>query len=84
MIGSFKTPSLRNLAYSSPYLHTGGINLIEDTLTELMRLSALARQGKVREGDPELPQIRITSSDIVDLTAFLNTLNQDAKSRVRP
>jgi cytochrome c peroxidase len=83
MIGTFKTPSLRNLAYSSPYLHTGGINTIEDTLTELMRLSILARQGKIREADSELAGIRITMSDIESLSAFLVTLNQNAKSRIR-
>ena len=77
MIASFKTPTLRNLAYTQPYMHTGGFTSIESALAELMRLSEMARAGKVRAGDEELTGIRITDGDIPPLVAFLNTLNED-------
>jgi len=80
MIATFKTPSLRNLAYSQPYMHTGGFSSIESAIEELMRLSELARLGKVREGDPELVKIRLTTADASSLIDFLNTLNDDSKS----
>jgi cytochrome c peroxidase len=83
LIATFKTPTLRNLAYSYPYLHTGAFSSLEETLGELMRVSELARAGRVREADPELMRIRITEADIPALTAFLNTLNEDLK-RLRP
>ena len=79
MIASFKTPTLRNLAFTQPYMHTGGFTTIESALTELMRLSELARAGKVRSGDEELPRIRIKETDISPLVAFLKTLNEDLK-----
>ena len=80
MIATFKTPSLRNLSYSQPYMHTGGFSTIESAIEELMRLSELARLGKVREGDPELTKIRLTPADAALITEFLNTLNDDLKS----
>lgn len=80
MIATFKTPSLRNLSYSQPYMHTGGFSTIESAIEELMRLSELARVGKVREGDPELAKIRLTPADASLIINFLNTLNDDLRS----
>jgi cytochrome c peroxidase len=80
MIGTFKTPTLRHLAFSAPYMHTGDYSTLEDTLREIMRLSELARVGKVRQADDELPRIRIGEADIAPLLAFLNALNEDLKA----
>jgi cytochrome c peroxidase len=79
MIGTFKTPSLRNLIFTQPYMHTGGFTTIEGALSELMRLSELARAGKVREGDEELAKISITDADAASIIAFLMTLNDDLR-----
>jgi cytochrome c peroxidase len=81
MIGAFKTPTLRNLSFSYPYMHTGGFTSLESALAELMRLSEMARAGKVREGDEELARIRISEVDIASLVAFLNTLNEELAGR---
>ena len=79
MIGAIKTPTLRDLAFSYPYMHTGGFTTLESALTELMRLSEMARGGRVREGDEELARIKLTEPNIASLVAFLNTLNDDLK-----
>lgn len=81
MIASFKTPTLRNLAFTQPYMHTGGFTTLESALTEIIRLSELAREGKVREGDKQLSRINITEADIAPLVAFLGTLNEELKPR---
>jgi len=77
MIATFKTPTLRNLAYSQPYMHNGMYGSLEDTLAELMTASDLARKGRIRSGDEQLSEIRITDTDIGSLTAFLASLNQN-------
>ncbi len=79
MIATFKTPTLRNLDFTQPYMHTGGFTTIESALAELMRLSELSRAGRVRSGDEELVRIKITNADIPSLVAFLKTLNEDLK-----
>jgi cytochrome c peroxidase len=77
MIAAFKTPTLRDLAFTQPYMHTGQFPTLESALGELMRLSELARAGRVREGDQDLGRIRINEADIPLLIAFLNALNED-------
>lgn len=81
MIATFKTPTLRNLAFSYPYMHTGGFTTLESALGELMRLSEMARAKQIREGDEELARIRINDADIKTLVAFLNTLNENLRSQ---
>ncbi len=76
MIGTFKTPTLRNLAFSYPYMHNGAFFSLEDALNEIAKLSRLARAGRVRAADEELARIKISESDIPSLVAFLNTLNE--------
>jgi cytochrome c peroxidase len=77
MIATFKTPTLRNLAYTHPYFHSGSIQTLEETLGEIIRLSDMARAGRVREGDEELANIRIGAAEIAPIVAFLNSLNED-------
>jgi cytochrome c peroxidase len=79
MIGTFKTPTLRNLTYTSPYMHTGGFSSLESALEEVMRLSELSRAGRVREADDDLKKIKLREADIPAVVAFLNTLNEDLK-----
>jgi cytochrome c peroxidase len=77
MIAAFKTPTLRNLAYSQPYMHNGMYPTLESALSEIIAASELARAGRVRSADEQLARIRIGEGDIVPLIAFLSTLNQD-------
>lgn len=79
MIAAFKTPTLRNLDFTQPYMHTGGFTTLESALAEIMRLSELARAGKVREADEQLRRISITEADVAPLVAFLKTLNEELK-----
>lgn len=79
MIATFKTPTLRNLAYTQPYFHNGSAPTLEETLGEIIRLSDLSRAGRVRESDEELAKIRISAAEIAPLVAFLNSLNDDLK-----
>ncbi len=79
MIGAFKTPTLRHLAFTAPYFHSGDYASLEDVLRELAQLGELARAAQIREADEELPKIRLKETDIVPLMAFLATLNEGLK-----
>ncbi|HEY7545579.1 MAG TPA: cytochrome c peroxidase [Blastocatellia bacterium] len=76
MVGTFKTPTLRNLAFSYPYMHNGAFATLESALIEIAKLSDMARAGRVRAADEELARIKISESDIASLVAFLNALNE--------
>jgi cytochrome c peroxidase len=81
MIGAIKTPTLRNLAYSYPYMHNGVYPTLDDVVGEIIDMSDLSRAGKVRSADPELSRINISRSDTAVLLAFLKTLNDDLDRR---
>ena len=76
-IGLFKTPSLRGLTFSDPFLHNGSKDTIEDVIGFYIRMSELARAGKVRNAAPELADIHLKREDVAPLAAFLRSLNED-------
>lgn len=76
-IALFKTPVLRDLGHSAPYMHDGSRDRLEDVITFYIDSAARARAGVLRNGDEELEAIHIGSSDIVPLAAFLRALNED-------
>jgi cytochrome c peroxidase len=76
-IGLFKTPSLRGLAFSDPYLHNGSRDTLEDVVGFYRDMARQARAGKLRNGAPELLEIHLRESDIAPLAAFLRALNED-------
>jgi cytochrome c peroxidase len=77
MIARFKTPTVRDLSHSGPYMHTGRMDSFENVITFYQEFSKKARQGKVRNADPEMSGIRLNKSDIAPLAAFLRSLNED-------
>jgi cytochrome c peroxidase len=76
-VALFKTPSLRGLAFSGPYLHNGSKDTLEEVIEFYIRMSRLARDGKVRNAAPELSGILLKEDDIAPLVAFLRALNED-------
>jgi CheY-like chemotaxis protein len=73
----FKTPTVRDLGQSGPYLHSGAMAGIEDVLRFYLQASELARRGRLRNADPLISNIRLAPSDVPALAAFLRSLNED-------
>jgi cytochrome c peroxidase len=63
-IGKFKTPSLRNVAFTAPYMHNGSI----PTLREAVQAEIYDRGS--RNGQPLI----LTPSEMDDLLAFLSVI----------
>jgi hypothetical protein len=76
-IAAFKTPGLRGLDQSAPYMHTGQSSTIESLLFFYRFTSDLAREGAVRNLDPEIARIFLAKEDAPAVAAFLRSLNQD-------
>ncbi|MCB0409944.1 MAG: cytochrome-c peroxidase, partial [Flavobacteriales bacterium] len=73
--GKFKTPSLRNLAYSAPYMHDGRFATIDDVINHysegLVWSSTIdPLMKKVGQGG-----VQLTPQDKADLKAFLLSLS---------
>ncbi|MGQ0557833.1 MAG: hypothetical protein ACT4PN_18030 [Nitrospiraceae bacterium] len=76
-IARFKTPGLRDLGHSEPFMHSGQFDTLEQIVDFYREVSDLQRTGGLRNGDRELGGIALAVQDIVPLTAFLKALNED-------
>jgi cytochrome c peroxidase len=68
--GAFKTPTLRNVALSAPYMHDGSLKTLKDVV------DFYAGGGNSNpEQDPQMKKISLTGPERADLVAFLESLN---------
>jgi len=76
-IARFKTPGLRDLDHSAPYMHNGQFTTLDEIMTFYTEMSTLARAGTLRNGAPELRGIALAAADAMPLVKFLKALNED-------
>ncbi len=76
-IARFKTPGLRDLSHSAPFMHNGQFATLSDIIDFYIEVSGQVRAGRLRNGDVQLQGIALTTSDIVSLVAFLKSLDED-------
>lgn len=75
--GRFRTPSLRNVAVTAPYMHDGSLRTLEDVVR------FYARGGVSHEGlDPLLHPIDLSDAEVQDLVAFLESLTSNDLARL--
>jgi cytochrome c peroxidase len=66
--GAFKTPSLRNVARTAPYMHNGSFERLEDVVT-------YSQGGRANPSiDPDLLTLNLTERERGALVAFLRSL----------
>lgn len=75
--GAFKTPSLRNVAETAPYMHDGKLK----TLKEVVDFYAGGGNSNAYL-DKRIPAIRMTGRDRQDLVEFLKSLSGSAPANV--
>jgi cytochrome c peroxidase len=77
--GQFKTPSLRNLLHTAPYMHDGRYA----TLREVVRhYSELDMERIHTHGEQLLRPLKLSPSEIDDLVAFLESLTDAGAARM--
>lgn len=67
-----KTPTLRNLIYTAPYMHTGALSTLEEVVEFY---SPSFRINAAGEPDPSLPIVKVTAAEKRQLVAFLKSLS---------
>ena len=70
--GKFRTPSLRELKYTYPYMHDGALKTLPDVVDFYN-----AGGGKNPDGLSLLPLLGLTAGEKADLVAFLESLSGD-------
>jgi cytochrome c peroxidase len=75
--GQFKTPSLRNVAMSAPYMHHGQFA----TLEQVVRFySTRENERPAPHADPLLRALSLSEQQVHDLVAFLDSLTNQSLS----
>ena len=76
-IARFKTPGLRDLGHSAPYMHNGQFVALDNAVGFYLGSSSAMRGGTLRNGAKALQGIALLPADIAPLVAFLQSLNED-------
>ena len=76
-LGAFKTPTLREIARSAPYMHDGRFKTLEEVVN-------FYNKGGVKNPhqDPLILPLELTDQEKSDLVAFLRTLNGEGWQHV--
>ncbi len=69
--GQFKTPSLRNVELTAPYMHNGRLATLRDVVRHY---SEIPEDRLHQDGEALLKPLRLSESEADDLVAFLVTL----------
>jgi cytochrome c peroxidase len=77
--GEFRTPSLRNLALTAPYMHNGRLPALRDVVAHY---STLSPDRLHSDGEAILKPLKLSQQEAQDLVAFLETLS-DGGGRYR-
>lgn len=72
--GAFRTPSLRNVADTAPYMHNGSLETLRDVLAHYARVEPQRLRGDARR---HLQRLELSAAQIDDLIAFLRSLSDD-------
>jgi cytochrome c peroxidase len=68
----YKTPTLRNVAYTAPYMHDGSLATLDDVVRHYMG-GGVPHPGQ----DPLIVPLNLSIREIEDLIAFLRSLTGD-------
>lgn len=88
---AFRTPSLRNLRHTAPYMHNGRLRRLDEVLDFYDEL--MDEVGETLDGgdtsaqpplDPLLRHLNIDEADFEDMKAFLDSLNADSYDQTEP
>ena len=72
-VGAFKTPTLRNVALTAPYMFDGSLTTLEEVVNHY-----IAGGTQHPNQDPRIQPREVTAQDRADLVAFLNALSDEA------
>ena len=76
-IARFKTPGLRDLSHSAPYMHNGQFATLDSIIDFYRGTSDQARAGTLRNAAMQLQGIALIAGDVGPLVALLRSLNED-------
>lgn len=84
---AFRTPSLRNLRFTAPYMHNGGFQNLRRVLEfyeDISNGKARNPNVAVEKYDPLVRELELSVKEMSLIISFLNTLNDDSFDKTVP
>ncbi|MGH9657946.1 MAG: cytochrome-c peroxidase, partial [Bryobacteraceae bacterium] len=77
--GSFKTPTLREIEHTAPYMHDGSLKTLDEVVD-------LYDKGGIKNKnlDTRMKPLKLTAQDKKDLVAFLRALSGEGWQHIKP
>jgi hypothetical protein len=76
-VGVFRTHTLRDLGDSAPYMHSGHFDTLDNVVLFYHHAGEFARDGTLRNADPQMQNIALDHPELPDLVSFLESLDED-------
>jgi cytochrome c peroxidase len=77
--GAFKTPTLRDIALTAPYMHDGSLKTLEEVV------DFYDKGGTPNKNlDSAVKKLKLTAQEKKDLVAFLRSLNGEGWQNIKP
>ena len=77
--GAFKTPTLREIAQTAPYMHDGSLKTL-DEVVDFYDKGGIANKNK----DDRIKKLNLTDQDKKDLVSFLQALSGEGWQQIKP
>jgi cytochrome c peroxidase len=77
--GAFKTPTLREIANTAPYMHDGSLKTLEEVIDYYDKGGI-----KNKNLDEKMKQLKLTAQEKKDLVAFLKSLSGEGWQHIQP
>jgi len=84
---AFRTPTLRNLRFTAPYMHNGSLNSLQHVLEfyEDIAMNKMRNPAVTKEQlDPLVAELELKVKDMGAIISFLNTLNDNTFDKEIP
>ncbi|MDN5212886.1 cytochrome c peroxidase [Fulvivirgaceae bacterium BMA12] len=78
----FRTPTLRNVTLTAPYMHNGA----HQTLEEMMEYynNGISENAEITAIDPKIKPLNLNKKEISDIIAFMEALTDDSFDKSEP
>jgi cytochrome c peroxidase len=77
--GAFKTPTLREIEHTAPYMHDGSLKTLEEVV-EFYDKGGVSNKNL----DPKIKKLNLTTQEKEDLVAFLKALSGEGWQHIKP
>jgi cytochrome c peroxidase len=83
LLGHFKTPGLRNVALTAPYMHAGQLPSLTAVVEHYSSLEGASPPADPAHVEALIAPIGLDATEIADVVAFLESLTGDAPGAIR-